>query len=82
MLKSHKPIKIPIQSINETIYSNKIIIDIEKSKPAEEIMLDAVNKLANPIVGVIATAITIISGILGLNIWKKKTSSPKVKPPN
>lgn len=81
-VKAHKPIKIPIQSINETIYSNKIIIDIEKSKPAEEIMLDAVNKLANPIVGVIATAITIISGILGLNIWKKKTSSPKVKPPN
>jgi hypothetical protein len=80
-VKAHKPIKIPIQSINETIYSNKILIDIEKSKPPVEIILDAINKLANPIVGVIATAITIISGILGLNIWKKKTSSSKLKPP-
>jgi hypothetical protein len=79
-VKAHKPIKIPIQSINETIYSNKILIDIEKSKPVEEIMLDSVNKLANPIVGIIATAITIISGILGL-IWKKKTSSTKIKSP-
>lgn len=81
-VKAQKPIKIPIQSINETIYSNKILLDIEKSKPLVDIIIDAINKLANPIVGVIATAITIISGILGLNIWKKKTSSTKLKPPN
>jgi hypothetical protein len=70
-LKTQHPVKIPVESKNETIYSDKILLTIEEEKPVGEKIIGWLNILSNPL-ATIGAAATLISAILGLNIWKKR----------
>jgi hypothetical protein len=70
-LKTLHPVKIPVESKSETIYSDKILLTIEEEKPLGEKIIGWVTSLSNPLAA-IGAAVTLISGILGLNIWKKR----------
>jgi len=71
-VKSQHPIKIAVESKNETIYSDKILLTVEEEKPVGEKIMESFGYLSNSL-GALAAAVTLISGILGLAIWKKKS---------
>jgi hypothetical protein len=57
--------------------SSNLTITVEYPPPWYQSILDVLNILSNPLTG-IATAISIISTILGLNYWKKKRSNRRI----